>query len=134
MFELNNEQRKYVGLDPILPHWDRVLLAGDKHRPESILYFDGDTIKRQIISTKENYIEKQYEEVTRNRKILLPKTSKGKEVPLQANHFEKRTPIGVWVEIKNDRLAITSSPPKSLFTTLFGKSLPIESKPLSHSK
>ena len=108
MFKLNNEQRKYVGLDPILPHWDRVLLAGDKHRPESILYFDGDTIKRQIISTKENYIEKQYEEVTRNRKILLPKTSKGKEVPLQANHFEKRTPIGVWVEIKNDRLAITS--------------------------
>ncbi|MFC2467611.1 MAG: two-component regulator propeller domain-containing protein, partial [Capnocytophaga endodontalis] len=108
MFELNNEQRKYVGLDPILPHWDRVLLAGDKHRPESILYFDGDIIKRQIISTKENYIEKQYEEATRNRETLLPKTSKGKEVPLQANHFEKRTPIGVWVEIKNDRLAITS--------------------------
>jgi|GEM_PF-177947 len=108
MFELNNEQRKYVGLDPILPHWDRVLLAGDKHRPESILYFDGDIIKRQIISTKEKYIEKQYEEATRNREILLPKTQKGKEVPLQANHFEKRTPIGVWVEIKNDRLAITS--------------------------
>ena len=108
MFELNNEQRKYVGLDPILPHWDRVLLAGDKHRPESILYFDGDIIKRQIISSKEKYIEKQYEEATRNRKILLPKTQKGKEVPLQANHFEKRTPIGVWVEIKNDRLAITS--------------------------
>ena len=58
MFERNNEQRKYVGLDPILPHWDRVLLAGDKHRPESILYFDGDVIKRQIISTKEEYIEK----------------------------------------------------------------------------
>ncbi len=28
MFELNNEQRKYVGLDLILPHWDRVLLVG----------------------------------------------------------------------------------------------------------
>jgi hypothetical protein len=115
MFELNNEQRKYVGLDPILPHWDRVLLAGDKHRPESILYFDGDIIKRHIISTKEKYIEKQYEEATRNREMLLPKTRKGKEVPLQANHFEKRTPIGVSVELKNDNIYIASYTSETTF-------------------
>jgi hypothetical protein len=79
MFELSNHQRVYFGLPPVNAGWDRVLLKGDQYRPESIIYFDGETIKRHIISTELEYAERQYDERTRNREILLPKTEKGKE-------------------------------------------------------
>lgn len=66
MYELNNEQRRYFGLEPIESHWERVILQGDKHRPDTILYFDGDTIKRQIISTRTTYKEFHFNEQTYN--------------------------------------------------------------------
>lgn len=99
MYELNNHQRRYFGLDPIASHWNRVILKGDMHRPDSILYFDGDTIKRRIISTEKEYKEAHYNEQTRNREVLLPKTSRGKEQKLNASTFEKRTPIGVYLSV-----------------------------------
>ena len=51
-YELTNLQRKYFGPEPIEYHWDRVAFKGDTYRPESILYFDKDTIKRHIVSTE----------------------------------------------------------------------------------
>ena len=49
-FELTNEQREFFGLDPIVDTWERVVFAGDTYRPESVLYFDGLTIKRHIVT------------------------------------------------------------------------------------
>ncbi len=95
-FELTNEQRIYFGLEPIEPHWDRVILNGDTYRQASILYYDGDIIKRHIVSTKNQYQEKQYDDFTRDRTILLPKTGKGKEKKLTASVLESRQPIGVY--------------------------------------
>jgi hypothetical protein len=95
-FELTNEERDYFGLEPINPNWDRIPLKGDTYRSESILYFEEDTIKRHIISTDEQYQEKQYDEVTKLRTILVPKTSKGKEKKLTASTLESRQPIGVY--------------------------------------
>lgn len=46
MFELNNKQRKYFGLELVEGSWDKVEFKGDTYRPDSILYFDGDTIKK----------------------------------------------------------------------------------------
>lgn len=97
MYELNNMQRRYFGLDPIEPHWHRMILGADAHRPESILYLDGDTIKRQIISSNKEYREYHYNEPTRNREVLLPKTSRGKEQRLNAANFERRTPLGIYL-------------------------------------
>ncbi|MES2388080.1 MAG: immunity 26/phosphotriesterase HocA family protein [Bacteroidota bacterium] len=99
-FELNNEQRLYFGLDPILPHWDKVIFQGNKYNPETILYFDGDIIKRHIKSTEHCYAEVQFNEKTRNREFLLPKTLKGKEKKLNASTFEKVSPIGVYCRLE----------------------------------
>ncbi|MCJ8212057.1 immunity 26/phosphotriesterase HocA family protein [Mucilaginibacter sp. RS28] len=98
-FELTNEQRIYFGLEPIEPHWDRVILNGDTYRQASILYYDGDIIKRHIVWTKDLYQEKQYDDLTRDRTILLPKTGKGKEKKLTASVLESRQPTGVYVSI-----------------------------------
>jgi len=105
-YELTNEQRKYLGLDPILKHWDKVVLSGDTYRPESILYFDKDTIKRHIVSTEKEYFEKQYDELTKDRSILLPKTNKGKEKKLTASVLEQRQPTGLYLSISCGHLKI----------------------------
>jgi hypothetical protein len=98
-FELSNDQRRYFGLDPIKSHWERTIFKGDTYRPESILYFEGDVIKRHILSTKEQYQEKQYNELTSGRTILLPKTGKGKEKKLTASVLESRQPAGIYCDI-----------------------------------
>lgn len=104
--ELTNEQRKYFGLDPIESHWDRVIFKGETYRPESILYFDKDTIKRHIVSTEKEYSEKHYDELTKDRTILLPKTDKGKEKKLSASVLEQRQPTGVYLSISCGHLTI----------------------------
>ena len=104
--ELTNEQRKYFGLEPIQSHWDRVSFKGDTYRSESILYFDKDTIKRHIVSTEKEYSEKQYNESTKDRIILLPKTARGKEKKLSASVLEQRQPTGVYLSIRNGYLTI----------------------------
>ena len=105
-FELTNDQRRHFGLDPIKSDWEIVPLKGDTYRPESILYFEGDTIKRHIVSTEKEYIEKQYNEVTSNRNILLPKTAKGKEKKLSAAVLEQRQPLGVYLSVSCGYLMI----------------------------
>ena len=95
-FALTNEQRPYLGLEPIDPGWTKVPLKGDTYRPDSVLYFDGDIIKKHIVSTDEIYQEKQYNDATRERSYLLPSTSKGKEKKLTASVLETRQPQGVY--------------------------------------
>ena len=92
-FELTNEQRVFFGLDPIEKHWDSVLLKGDKYSPDTMLYFDKDILKRHIVSTATHYSERQYDEPTRGRTFLLPKTDKGKEKKLTASVLEQRWPL-----------------------------------------
>lgn len=65
MFELNNEQRACFGLDPVQKSWERVEFAGDRFRPASVLYFEGDVIKKHAVSTDEHYWENGYDEATR---------------------------------------------------------------------
>lgn len=105
-FELTNDQRQFFGLEPIESHWAKASLKSDTYRPESTLYFDGDIIKRHITSTENRYFEKQYNEATKRRTILLPKTSKGKERKLSASVLEQRQPTGVYLSIVNGNLTI----------------------------
>ncbi len=95
-FELTNDQRVYFGLEPIKTEWESVVLKGDTYRADSVLYFHGDVIKRYIVSTEQQYKEVQYDDLTRNRTFLLPKTSKGKEKKLTASVLESRQPIGAY--------------------------------------
>ncbi|MCC6328291.1 MAG: hypothetical protein IT174_07235 [Acidobacteria bacterium] len=100
-FELSNTQRKYFGLDPLESHWEKVALKGDEYPTEGYIFYDGDIIKRHIVSVDFRYSESNYHESTRNRTILLPKSSKGKEKKLTSSTFGQRNPIGVYLEVSN---------------------------------
>jgi len=102
MFELNNDQRKYFGLEPIESHWEKVPLKGDTYRPETVLYFEENTIRKHILSTNYQYQETQYNELTENREFILPKTKKGKPKKLTASVLEKKTPISVFLDVVKD--------------------------------
>lgn len=91
MTELTNDQRKYFGLEPIMDSWDKVQFKGDTYRPDSILYFEGDTIRKHVVSTDKEYKEIQYNEQTENRELILPKTKKGKPKKLTASVLESKT-------------------------------------------
>lgn len=101
MFELNNKQRKYFGLEPVEDSWDKVQFKGDTYRPDSILYFDGDTIKKHVVSSDTDYKETQYNEQTDKRELILPKTKKGKPKKLTASVLESRTAIGVYLSVNS---------------------------------
>jgi hypothetical protein len=100
-FELTNTQREYLGLDPIENHWEKVPFKGDYHRPDSYLYFDGEIIKRHIISTEDKYSELQHDDLTQDQTMLLPKTSGGKTKKLTASVLEQRQPNGVYFTADN---------------------------------
>jgi hypothetical protein len=114
-YELSNEQRVYFGLDPIEPHWERVILKGDTYRPDTFLYYDGQVIKRHIESTEKKYVEVHYNELTRDRTILLPKTDKGKEKKLTASVLEQRQPQGIYLCVSASDLFIASYTTQTTF-------------------
>lgn len=91
LFELTNEQRKYLGLIPVEKNWDLVKL-GDMY-----LYFDEDIIRKKIISDENNYLESElFEKTTENRTILLPKTAKGKARKLNFTATQSFGSVGVY--------------------------------------
>lgn len=93
---LNNEERKYFGLEPILPDWDCVEIKNGYYA-----FFDGDVIRKTIsIGTLsgegfENYLdygEQDNEIQTRNREIVLPRTERGKEKKLNYSSVSSMNP------------------------------------------
>jgi hypothetical protein len=99
MFELDNSQRKYFGLDPVLDSWDRVLLKGGKRGLDSVLYYEKETIKKHIISTEQLYTEKPCDDLVLNRELLLPKTAKGRPQKLSSSALASRSAIGVYLYV-----------------------------------
>ncbi len=118
-FELNNEQRKYIGLELVGENWDKVILKGDSYRPNSILYFDKNTIKKQIISTDLKYSELQYNEQTNNREFLLPKTNKGKSKKLTSATLETKTAIGVYFDFSINGIMIGNHSTQNTFYSTY---------------
>lgn len=91
MFELNNFQRQYLGLEPIEKHLDRVIF-NDK----CILYYDENVIKRIITTDKTHYLEIQCHAQTENRQLLCAKTSRGKNKKITFSVIEKIPAEGVF--------------------------------------
>ena len=74
IFELTNEQRKYLGLIPVEEHWELVKFDNGIY-----YYFEDDTIKKEIKVSKNYYHEAELNEKTaENRTMILPKTKRGK--------------------------------------------------------
>lgn len=102
IFELNNLQRRYLGLDEVQPHWDWVELT------EGVaLYFDGDVVRKMIVYSTRSYHESDHHELTaENRTILLPKTKRGK--PRKMNYTATRSFSykGVYFDFSSDFILI----------------------------
>jgi hypothetical protein len=77
---ITNEQRRYIGLEPIGADWDVVAYKNRQNIGEIVyLLFDGDTIRRLIRIDDCHYEEIQlHEQTAENRTLLLPKTKRGK--------------------------------------------------------
>ena len=104
-FELNNTHRKYLGLDEVLPHWDRVEL-NDK----CVLYFDGDIVRKKINYEYGDYLETDlYEMTAENRTVLLPRTKRGKRKKLNysaTNSFKSQGVYFLCTKVVDHHLVI----------------------------
>ena len=110
MFELTNEQRPCFGLKPVDPSWERIeAKPSPYHDHSTVAYLEGTTLRR-FIQTGEN-IYKEYEiqeQLTEDRKFLLPKTAKGKSVLFTAANLEKRTGLGMCLSYSRHRSGDTT--------------------------
>lgn len=110
IFELTNQQRKYLGLIPVKENWELVKL-GDMY-----LYFDGDTIRKEISVTGDTYFEQELDEKTaENRTILLPKTVKGKPKKLNFTGTQSFSPFGVYFNFSSDYVNISNFTTQTTF-------------------
>ena len=77
---ITNEQRHYLGLEPIGANWEVIEYKNRQNNWEiTYLVFDGDIIRRLIRFNKHKYEEIQLcEQTAENRSLLLPKTKRGK--------------------------------------------------------
>ncbi len=73
LYELTNNQRKYFGLFPVAKNWERQPLSDT-----ITVYYDGDKIVK-ILNYGYGYVEYDSDINTRDKRILLPKSSRGKE-------------------------------------------------------
>jgi hypothetical protein len=103
IFELTNEQRKYIGLIPVEKHWELVKLN------DMFLYFDEDIIRKKIAVTENSYLEQELcEKTAENRTILLPKTEKGKPKKLNFTATQSFSPFGVYFSFSSKYTCIAN--------------------------
>ncbi|WP_422105097.1 immunity 26/phosphotriesterase HocA family protein [Winogradskyella sp.] len=125
-FELNNEQRKYLGLELVDKNWEKVVLKGDSYRPSSVLYFENNTIRKQVISTDSKYSEIQYNEETENREFILPKTQRGKPKKLTSATLESKTPIGTYFNFGVNVITIGNHTTQNTFYSTYFENLKVK--------
>lgn len=88
-FELTNNQRKYFGLIPVADNWNKQLLNNDV-----IIYFDKDKIVK-VLNYGWGYLEYDTNINTKDRLIIIPKTSRGKEQRLTVPRLLKIKGCGI---------------------------------------
>ena len=97
MIFLTNEQRECFGLNPVCAHWECIeVKASPYDHYKTFLFLNADEIVKCITAGDSEYCEYELsEQVSPDRKYLLPKTAKGKPVILTASTIAKRTGIGM---------------------------------------
>lgn len=104
LITLTDQERNYLGLDPISPIWDRVFLCNKTWQRRATVFFEGDIIVKVIserILRSENssalygeYMEYDTRLVTEDRKSVLPLTARGKTKPLLISTLDGIDPFG----------------------------------------
>ena len=104
IFELTNEQRKYLGLIPVEEHWELVKFDNGIY-----YYFEDDTIKKEIKVSKNYYHEAELNEKTaENRTMILPKTKRGKIKKFNYTATESFSPFGTYFTFSADGVIIAN--------------------------
>lgn len=88
-YELTNDHRRYFGLTLVADNWDKLQLSDT-----IIIYFDGDKIVK-VLNYQLGYFEYDTDISTKDRHLLLPKTTKGKEQKLTVPRILKIKGSGV---------------------------------------
>jgi hypothetical protein len=89
LYELTNNQRKYFGLSLVSDNWDKVQL-----NDAVFIYYEGVKIVK-ILNYTFGYLEYDVDVDTKQRQILLPKTTRGKEQKLTIQKILKIKGSGV---------------------------------------
>ena len=104
IFELTNEQRKYLGLIPVEEHWELVKFDNGIY-----YYFEDDTIKKKISVSENHYSEAELnEKTTENRTMILPKTKRGKIKKFNYTATESFSPFGTYFTFSTDGVIIAN--------------------------
>ncbi len=93
--QLDDRTRYYYGLSPMDPAWDKVVITSLRHlHPRyTELYFEGDTIRKMVhvdLTAQRELIDFQEIDMdarTNGRRMLLPKTAKGRPQTLTPSHL-----------------------------------------------
>ena len=108
-FMLTNEQRRYLGLEPVEAHWEVMDIKG------TLYYFDGNIIKKEIITSdcrEENFRYREselYVETAENKKLVLPKTAKGKPKKLNFTATQSFRPVNVYFACEGSYITIANT-------------------------
>ena len=104
IFELTNEQRKYLGLIPVEEHWELVKFDN------GIYYYFEDDIIRKEITVKENYYHESELNVktAENRTMILPKTKRGKIKKFNYTATQSFSPFGTYFTFSTDGVIIAN--------------------------
>lgn len=96
MWELNNDQRRCLGLDQVAAHWRRIPVKASPYDDfETVAYLEDDVVRKCINSGGDCYIEYQLNErVTPDGRYLLPRTERGKPVLLSSANLKSGLPWG----------------------------------------
>ena len=104
IFELTNEQRKYLGLIPVEEHWELVKFDNGIY-----YYFEDDTIKKEIKVSKNYYHEAELNVKTaENRTMILPKTKRGKIKKFNYTATQSFSPFGNYFTFSTDGVIIAN--------------------------
>lgn len=109
-YELTNDQRRCFALEQVEPGWERIELKPSQYDLyDTFAYLRGNTIQKIICVGEGLYAEQSYREtLTEGRRFLLPKTAKGKPVPLTAANALKRTPVGMALVYSNRHASVVN--------------------------
>ena len=104
IFELTNEQRKYLGLIPVEEYWELVKFDNGIY-----YYFEDDTIKKKISVSENHYSEAELNEKTaENRTMILPKTKRGKIKKFNYTATQSFSPFGTYFTFSTDGVIIAN--------------------------
>lgn len=112
IIDFREGERKYFALDEIESGWENITLYGSTYNrnKRTTIFFDDNIIKKVIYEEKiilegetvydELYMEFDTYILTRNRKLIIPKTDKGKEKNITSTNVINRAPEGCTFHIK----------------------------------